>query len=568
MSSISIIDKKVKDFIKRAGDGESVYIYEVRDAFEEEGSSVECIVETTTNEHKKWQIPLPKIKGKKEKEFVSNYFFSTIYNIISTYGGKEMTLNLPNGELHIRELCNALNDVFQVNRNRIDRSGYGKCINVTDRINAAFGHSPFKFNISESSKNYVNKAKAGTYNANAEKDAVSLFQRTVKATSSLVLIGLDIGGTDIKAVSVVNGKISSFTEFDWNPTRMIKIEQMTDSIKSVMNEMCAKLGKSNIPDGVGVGFPDVVIMNKIVGGETFKTRGIRNKSQDYESEFAKLLDLNEILLSYCKPNAVINMTNDGSLAAYTAAVELAHSNRGVDVTEGVFAHTLGTELGSGWIDENGEIPQIPLEIYNCVIDLGNYPARKFKPFDLRSTLNFNTEIAGTMQKYASQSGAYRLALEYFKKDAPGLYNELFTRGFIEEKNNGVYVIVSPKDMRKPLLEYIMKLADEGEPQAEKVFKEIGGYLAATLRETEFLLSPKAKKRILYGRFVKSQKCLKLMQEGVKQSTCPPASPSVFSAGDDTLAYTPLMRSLKDNPDYTVAQFGQAIGAVYFAAFAK
>jgi hypothetical protein len=37
----------------------------------------------------------------------------------------------------------------------------------------------------------------------------------------------------------------------------------------------------------------------------------------------------------------------------------------------VFAHTLGTELGTGWIDETGAIPQIPLEVYNCVIDLGN-----------------------------------------------------------------------------------------------------------------------------------------------------------------------------------------------------
>jgi hypothetical protein len=37
------------------------------------------------------------------------------------------------------------------------------------------------------------------------------------------------------------------------------------------------------------------------------------------------------------------------------------------------------------------------------------------------------------------------------------------------------------------------------------------------------------------------------------------------AGDDDLAFTPLMLDLKADPSHTVAQFGQAVGAVYFAA---
>ena len=39
----------------------------------------------------------------------------------------------------------------------------------------------------------------------------------------------------------------------------------------------------------------------------------------------------------------------------------------------------------------------------------------------------------------------------------------------------------------------------------------------------------------------------------------------LEAGDENLAFTPLMKELKNNSDYTVAQFGQAIGAVHFAA---
>jgi len=420
-------------------------------------------------------------------------------------------------------------------------------------MNAAFGHAPFKFIISN--ENICTEKKPS---GNTETDTISRLLNAVEAATKGVYIGLDIGGTDIKAVLTADGKIVSFLEYDWNPTRMTEIDQMTDEINNVMQKICDSLCDTRKPDGVGVGFPDVVVMNKIVGGETFKTRGIRKVSQDYESEFAKLLNLNSLLLGYCKPGAEIKMTNDGSLAAYTAAVELAHSGREGEVNRGIFAHTLGTELGTGWVDHNGQLPQIPLEVYNCVLDLGDYPARDYKPFDVRSTLNFNTEIAGTMQKYASQSGAYRLALKYFKNDAPEIYEDMFTKGFIEKKNNGVYLVVSPTDMRKPFLEYIMNLADNGQPQAENVFREIGKYLAATWLETDFLLNPKTKKRILYGRFIKSKKCLTLMQAGANE-----IHKITFEPGDDNLAFTPLMKELKKNPNYTVAQFGQAIGAVYF-----
>ena len=548
----------IKNFIKRAKNGESLYMCEVRDAFASLNSAeVVCSIETASGENGQWTIPIPPfdaLRSKEEKEFVRFYFHSNIYNIISTYGGKHMILNIDESDEFSLKLCAELEDVFQVDSPRIDRSGFGKSLNVTDRINAATGFPPFRFITSSGADGSVNQR------IKKQADSVSLMRNAVESTSSATLIGLDIGGTDIKAVGSIDSRIVSFKEYDWNPASMTSVTQLIDGVMFVVKEVCEDFGESVLPDGIGVGFPDVIIMNKIVGGETLKTRGIRKASSDYEAEFAELLKLNDMLLSYCKPDGVINMTNDGSLAAFTAAVELAHSNRAGEVASGVFAHTLGTELGTGWVDECGEIPQIPLEIYNCVIDLGNYPARKYKPFDLRSTLNFNTGIAGTMQKYASQSGAYRLILEYFKTGNADLYDDLFKRGFIEEKDNGVYVITSPVDKRKPLLEHIMNLANEGQPQAEKVFREIGKCLAATYKETEFLLNPAAKRRILYGRFAKSHKCLKLLEDGAHE-----LMDITFEAGDDNLAFTPLMKELSDNPDYTVAQFGQAIGAVHFAA---
>jgi len=66
--------------------------------------------------------------------------------------------------------------------------------------------------------------------------------------------------------------------------------------------------------------------------------------------------------------------------------------------------------------------------------------------------------------------------------------------------------------------------------------------------------------VLFGRFVKHKRCFELMQEGANAR-----NPVTFVAGDGNLAFTPLMLDLKNDPAHTVAQFGQAVGAAYFAA---
>ncbi len=55
-------------------------------------------------------------------------------------------------------------------------------------------------------------------------------------------------------------------------------------------------------DAIGVCFPDVVVRDKIVGGEVYKTRGIReNPGLDYEREFRRLSDLDEELRAFVSP---------------------------------------------------------------------------------------------------------------------------------------------------------------------------------------------------------------------------------------------------------------------------
>jgi len=581
---------ELQTFLQQAARGENVYLSDVRRAFSKAESRIVCQLSLVIGGDKRWEIRVPAVEAADELRFVREYFYATLYNILSTFGGTRMTLSISPEDGFAKTLCDTLDDVFQVNLPKSARRGYGKCLNVTDRINASQGKPKFSFVVTQ------DQLPALPKEPEQHSDAVSACRDAVQKAGDACICGIDIGGTDIKVVGILGGRIAAVKEYDWFPAEMTHMEQVIEPIllmarviraamslpntaeAEAVREQMLKKGVSNeamqsavdtcrsiygepvLLDGIGVCFPDVVIDDQIVGGETYKTRGIRNAAKDYESEFIKLSFLQKMLLEQCKPGGKVHLSNDGSLAAYTAAVELAHSAEAESVVSGVFAHTLGTELGTGWIDETGEIPQIPLEVYNCIIDLGNHPARAYHELDARSVNNFNTGLSGTLQKYCSQSGAYRLALRKFEEKAPAQYAELFDKGFLEKRDGGVFVCQTPSDMRKPLLEHLMRLASDGDATAAEIFREIGEFLAVTFEETEWMLAPKSRARILFGRFVKHKRCFDLMQEGAAAR-----NDVRFVAGDGTLAFTPVMLELKSDPVHTVAQFGQAVGAAYFAA---
>jgi hypothetical protein len=438
----------------------------------------------------------------------------------------------------------------------------------------------------------------------------SVFLRAAQGLKGRLLCGMDVGGTDVKAVVVRDGLIIGYKEYDWFPAAFGRMKDIVDPIvhlvalmraiaalnaaknsgRSVPPELAAAveaaLHKDALPalveraatmaelqlpifyerfDGIGLSFPDVVIGNKIVGGETYKTRGVRNNpAVDYDREFGLLTGLDALLSVHAKEAGAVRIINDGPMAAYTAATEMAAAQGGESESSGIFAHTLGTELGTGWVRGDGSIPDIPLEVYNFIIDMGNWPARIYAPDDVRSTNNFNTGLPGTLQKYTSQSGVFRLAERCFSQSRPDLLKEAVGKGFLHEGSgdgeSGLFVPTAPSDMRKPFLEYCLELPDrDGDPALRELFRKIGEYLAITVMECDHILRPGTSTRFLFGRLVKNSTCFDLIYEGARR-LLPEAD---FRVADSSLAETPLMRQLAGDGRYTVAQFAQAIGAIYF-----
>lgn len=591
----------IREMLKAAKKGENVFITDVRKKFKSLGVNGESIIIELDlikkGDTRYFNLIVPKTSDEEEIEFLGSYIRAEIYNMLSSLGSRGLTVYFNTENMVLNRIFTEVREAFCMDEPLSDRTGYGNCMNVIDRMIRAI-HGPddkFYYILKDSCERSL--AMTDYKEDTTESD---ILKRVTENLEGKLVCGIDIGGTDIKVAMAGDGKISCFKEYDWNPKAFIVPEQLINPILYLTRlvrayysaqkindaDMLAYLDKAMdkhasqelivktvekaeksladsivLIDAVGLSFPDVVVRDKIVGGETTKTRGMKlNPDLDYEKEFAKITALNDKLMELCNEGGAIKNMNDGPAAAYTAAVEMAAVDP-ISVRNGVFAHSLGTELGTGWVDGTGRVPEMPLECYNFIIDLGDFVEKAYASEDVRSINNVNTGLAGTLQKYTSQSGVFRLAMQYFKEQRPSLYKELFDLGFVVESAERMFVVpTAPKDMRKGFLEHVMGLTErEDDELVNEIFRQIGVYLAITWYETEYILKPACKERTLFGRVVKRKKCFDLINEGAKTRK----EDIVFELADGGMANTHLMKQLEADEHYTVAQFGQAVGVIYF-----
>ncbi|MEI8199664.1 MAG: hypothetical protein WCG21_06360 [Eubacteriales bacterium] len=609
----------VKEFLVKARSGQPVYISTVNEAFDNlkdtEMQVVQIVVTTMDSSSSKklfiLKLPILESLDREALDFVKSYIWAEIYNILSSLGGKSVTVYADSACTVLMHIAAELNEVFCIGLRRADRRGYGRAINVIDRMHSTLfpGEPDFCFIVKD-----VKELAVIENTKDQPEQHPEIFAEVTRNLETKIICGIDVGGTDIKIVLVRNGMIACCKEYDWFPAGFTESSQLVDPICLIIRLIRAKIsldsgtdstnesnrlnakiqkaldktasddliketvseaevflnGRFVEIDSIGLCFPDVVVKDKIVGGEVYKTRGIRdNPGIDYEKDFLKLTNLDARLHELIKKDGRVNIANDGPMAAFTAAVELYASCEPDKVNKGVFAHTLGTELGTGWVDGSGRIPDIPLEVYNFIIDLGSFVEKEYQPDDLRSINNFNTGLSGTLQKYCSQSGVFRLAMKYFPDARPDLYRELFEKGFVVEKEvngiTGLFVPTEPVDMRKPFLEHMMSLPDrEKDAVNSRIWQDIGTFLAITWIETNKILNPCTDVRVLFGRLVKNKTCFELIREGARFLK----DDIILDVADAGMANTRLMQQLENDPHYSVAQFAQAVGAVYYGNLRK
>lgn len=536
----------LENWLNDAKNDRPVWLADVREACAADPDAARLILRLTLwdGSARDWPLALPRWRDEDGRRFAEEYLRAGVFNILAAYSGQTLAVYRDPSDGQAAELVSRLPAIFQTDAPR--RTGCGKAVSVAERIGRALGRGPFRFETLP----MADWSPLPPESPPAPADGLGRrLRRAVERAGHGLCCGVDVGGTDIKLVLARDGQLVLTRVLDWDPSRSPDAEGITGPILTLIRKAVDAAAPGALLDGLGVSFPDVVIRDAIVGGETPKTRGMReNPALDYERSFARLGRLREMLAPLCRPGAPVHLTNDGHMAAFAAAVELAYSGQDGRIAGGVMAHSLGTDLGTGWLPADGVIPEIPLEAYDFLLDLGSWPSRERPAQDLRSVCNENSGLPGA-RRYLGQAAAFRLAWELCPELLEG-----FTR-----RQGDILSIRGEPDMRKPCLERLMDAASRGEPGAEQIFRLIGAHLGQVCREIGWLLDPATDTRFLFGRFAKHPACLALLREG-----CAGTAPHItLESADDTLAYTPLMAGLARRGAAAVAQYAQAAGAVFF-----
>lgn len=572
------------EFISLSQRGDALWISDVRRAFAAEPDAYRAVIrlECLDGILRDYSCPLPHWENAAGRDFLAEYLTARIFNILSCFSGRALHVYLDLSAEEPRRLAEDCLATFTAT------PGLKKVLNIARRLCGSMGLPPFGMDV----RDINDYAPAPPREAHAS--GVSLNERllaAIEAGGRGAYCGMDVGGTDIKLAAALDGRLLAVKEYDWNPAasptadgitepmlmlaRLMRACVIADSLPkdhSALAVLAAALRKdaddeeirtaisacegaaAGLPlfDGLGLSFPDIVIGSRILGGETPKTKAMReNPDVDYETEFAKLSHVSESLAALCRPGVRVRIINDGPMAAFSAAAELAADGAdGAELTHGVVAYALGTDLGSGWIDARGDIPEIPLELYDLLLDLGSAPWKRVPPEDIRSVRNENSGLPG-VRRYLGQAATYRLAQEL----QPSLLD-----GLTEESDGVIRIKTAPQDMRKPALERLMTAAADGNEAAREIFRRIGSNLAALTEEMEYLLSTGTDSRYIFGRFAKIPGCFALIREGFG-SVLPGMK---LIAADDGLARSGLMRQLARLEGVTVAQFAQAVSAIYYS----
>ena len=526
----------ISDLIALAATGAPLWLPELREQFAQATKKEKLIIRFTfgRNDAIDHVLFIPSAESEEENRFLLRFTAAQIYNLLSAFSAREVRIFC---EQSAAKLLSALPVLFDT------PDGLGKVRSIAHRI-----HGSFQIVFSPLDSYTPFPTPAATRHADLGEGLRELCSR-VKDKGC---VGIDIGGSDIKLAVSAGERLLDLKEYDWNPAASPTVEGILDPILALICESKKSLQKEGFDlDAVGISFPDIVIGDRIVGGETPKTKGMRdNPSLDYEREFARLRELKTNVLALCSPGGRVRITNDGNMAAFSAALELAAGGADEMIREGVIAHSLGTDLGTGWLRSDGSIPAYPLEMYDLLLDLGDDLSASLPPEDLRSTRNENSGMNG-VRRYLGQAAAYRLA---YKLDPSML------EGFTRQDGNLLIVPTAPEDLRKPCLEHLMRLAATGKPEAEEVFRQIGRNLSIVAREMNWIFGKTPPLRFLFGRFVKQRRCFELLCEGFNEAQ----TGIRLEIADEELANTALMRALSRTDNVTVAQFAQAIGSIYFA----
>ena len=546
--------------------------------------------------HRLLRFEIPKRSLLEEQApLYEHYVLAMVNNMIVSFGGVGLTIYLDTSDQVLMDICQRVIAAFDLEAPKNCRCGCGVYINYTNRMNRFLGLGRFSMRCDDI-RDFSEPDPANTYylyEPGDETAELDLLRRSATDLDGKCFCSLDVGGNSIKSAVVWNGEILLVKEHKWYPTacrcacemndpQLLQIRflgLMTRLLQSgnplefqealsptagceLIESACEALEArgfraEGVFDAILIGFPDIVVHNKIAGGESFKHQGMKtNPDLDYEEEFAKTSALDDLARKYAREDGVVIVINDGNAASYITSVEQAFLPGGSMICEyGMFANTIGTEMGTGFISRAGTIQHVPLEGFQHIIDLGSIRQTGYPAADMRSINSMNTGLPGTVQKYVSQLGLFRMSINGFLRTDPEFVEKLISDGLITRGADGqLFVAVSPVDQRGRLTHLLIGMLDEENPVVSRAFSMMGKALGVLIDLDRAIFPEISCSRLLSGGIVSSDRVFSLIVQGLGDHN--PAY-EVLRLDEETMA-SPLLRRMKSDQ----RNFNVAIGSAY------
>lgn len=192
-------------------------------------------------------------------------------------------------------------------------------------------------------------------------------------------VGLDLGGTDIKAMALLDGEVVHSSEIPWAPKQAQEHSYHEAYIRSALLEASSYLERV---DSVGISTSGVVGEGTLIYPSLFASCGEKDKKERIPSL------LKELSLSLF-PAASFNLINDGDASAIGASLLYGEKS--------VLGLSLGTSLAGGYI-QDGFLPPYLNELSKVPVN-----------FSPSAGKHYQLGIRGSSSEYLSQKGIVTLA---------------------------------------------------------------------------------------------------------------------------------------------------------------
>jgi predicted NBD/HSP70 family sugar kinase len=234
-------------------------------------------------------------------------------------------------------------------------------------------------------------------------------------------IGFDLGGSDRKVASVIDGRVVFSDETEWDPYHKPDPQYHYDGIRDSLRKAAAHLPRI---DAIGGSAAGVYVNNRVKAGSLFRgvpqdifAARVTNMFLDIRKEW------NDVPLE---------VVNDGEVTALAGSMSLGEN--------AILGIALGTSTAAGYVTPEGRLTTWLNEL-------------AFVPI----AYNLDAPVD-------EWSGDYGVGSQYFSQQAVG---RLMPAAGIE----------APADMPLPeKLKVVQSLMANGDPRAQKIYATIGTYL--------------------------------------------------------------------------------------------